>query len=369
MFFIMGGGLLVRRLCILFGWGEDCALARQFVHVAWHGLHFEDMIFPIFLFIAGVSFPYSMAKQLVNGKSRLEIVRRNAIRALMLFALGLVYGGQIFGPDWSMVVWGSVLGRIGIAWFLASVLFLFVGLRSRIVILVSVLLGYWAFLLFVTAPDADLVVVPSQLLPYEGAPFAPSTNFAGYLDRRLLPGAITVPGVISNQGILSTIPAIMTALLGMMTGEFVKGKTATLSGFVCSVRLAIAGLLLILTGCLVAFGFGSWSMPFNKILWSSSFTLMVGGVAVFVFAVMYYAIDVRGCRAWAFPFTVIGMNSITIYLAQRIVPMDAIVSYFLGKFSVTMSQSWFLVMMSAGHIVLCWTLLYFLYRRKIYLKV
>ena len=369
MFFIMGGGLLIRRLCILSGWGEDCALARQFVHVAWHGLHFEDMIFPVFLFIAGVSFPYSMAKQLANGKSRLEIVRRNAIRALMLFALGLVYGGQVFGPDWSKVVWGSVLGRIGIAWFLASVLFLFVGLRGRIAVFVSVLLGYWAMLLFVVAPDAASVIVPKALLPYEGAPFAPSANIAGYLDRLLLPGTITVPGVISNQGILSTVPAVLTALLGMMTGEFVRGRGAMMSGLARSLRLGIGGLVLVFAGFLVAHGFGGWSMPFNKILWSSSFTLAVGGVAMLAFAVLHYVIDVRGWRRWAFPFEVIGLNSITIYLVQRIVPVDAVVSFFIGKFEPTLPAAWFPVLSAAGHIVLCWCFLYFLYRRKIFLKV
>jgi len=369
MFFIMGGGLLIRRLCLLFGWGEECALAQQFHHVVWHGLHFEDMIFPVFLFIAGVSFPYSLAKQRTNGRSRAGIVRRNAVRALLLFALGLVYGGQIFGPDWSKVVWGSVLGRIGIAWFLASLLFLFVGLRGRVVILVSVLLGYWALLLLAVAPDAASVVVPKNLLPYEGAPFAPSTNLAGYLDRVLLPGAITVPGVISNQGLLSTVPAVMTALMGMMTGEFVRGRGAALPGLVRSLRLAAVGLALVCAGCLVAHGFGRWSMPFNKILWSSSFTLTVGGVSLLAFALLHYVIDVRGWRAWAFPFAVIGMNSITIYLFQRIVPVGTIVSHFVGKFSAVMPAPWFAVLTAAGHVVLCWLLLCFLQRRKIFLKV
>ena len=369
MFFIMGGGLLVRRLCVLVGWGDDCPLARQFVHVAWHGLHFEDMIFPIFLFIAGVSFPYSMAKQLARGRSRWAIVHKNVVRAVMLFVLGLVYGGQIFGPDWSKIVWGSVLGRIGVSWFFASVLFLFVGWRGRLVILVSVLLGYWVLLLFVIAPDASTVVVPNVLLPYEGATFAPSTNLAGYLDRMLMPGTLTVPGVISNQGLLSTVPAVMTALLGMMTGEFVKGTGAAFTGGVRALRLGGVGLGLACAGCLVSFGFGRWSMPFNKILWSSSFTLTVGGIAVLAFAVLHYVIDVRRWVTWAMPFEVIGLNSITIYIIQRIVPVDSVVSFFIGKFAVAMPMEWFSVLSSVGYVTLCWSFLYFLYRRKIFLKV
>lgn len=369
MFFIMGGGLLIRRLCVLFGWGEDCALARQFVHVTWNGLHFEDMIFPLFLFIAGVSFPYSMAKQLERGRSRGAIALRCAKRMAVLFLLGLLYGGFFSSFDPATTVFGSVLGRIGIAWFLAAILYLFCGTRVRVALAAFILLAYWMLLLHVPAPDAAQVIVPGNLSAYADGPFSPAANLAGYLDRLILPGKLTVPDVISNQGLLSTAPSVVTAMLGMFTGEFMRGRGVSLSGGRRTLVLLVSSVVLIALGCLVAFGCGSWSMPFNKILWSTSFTLAVGGISLALFASFHYLMDVRGMQSWAFAFQVIGLNSITIYLLQRLIDFDAVAKMFIGGFARCLPECVFGVLVCCGHIVLCWLLLWFLYRNKTFLKV
>ena len=369
MFFIMGGGLLIRRLCVLFGWGEDCALARQFVHVTWNGLHCEDMIFPLFLFIAGVSFPYSLAKQLERGHSRGAIALRCAKRMAVLFLLGLLYGGFFTSLDPAATVFGSVLGRIGIAWFLAAVLHLFCGTCVRVAIAAFILLAYWMLLLHVPAPDAAQVIVPERFSAYADGPFSPAANLAGYLDRLILPGRLTVPGVISNQGLLSTAPSVVTAMLGMFTGEFMRGRGVSLSGGRRTLVLFAASVMLIALGCLVAFGCGSWSMPFNKILWSTSFTLAVGGISLALFASFHYLVDVREMQSWAFAFRVIGLNSITIYLLQRLIDFDAVAKMFIGGFARYLPECTFGVLVCCGHIVLCWLLLWFLYRNKAFLKV
>ena len=118
MFMIMGFGNLVVAVCSWLGWGADCALARQFEHVEWNGLRFEDTIFPLFLFLAGVSWPFSSAKQREQGRTNGQILRKGFRRMLLLVLFGLMYGGMLAGQ----LRVGSVLGRIGVAWFAAAAL-------------------------------------------------------------------------------------------------------------------------------------------------------------------------------------------------------------------------------------------------------
>lgn len=368
MFFIMGGSALLAKLSVGAGFGSDNAFAQQFNHVLWHGFHFQDMIFPLFLFIAGVSFPFSCAKQISCGLDRGSILIRCARRAAMLFLLGLVYNG-LLRFDFGELVWGSVLGRIGIAWFGAAVLYLFFGWRARVAIAVSVLLGYWAVMLFLQAPDKMDVQIPAKLAAYAQGPFSPSGNICGYIDRMLSPGKLTVPGVFSNQGILSTLPAVVTAMMGMFTGEYLRGRGAFLSGGARTFRMLAAAMGLLLAGLFVAFGCGQWSMPLNKILWSSSFTLVVGGISLALLSVFHYVIDVKGYRNWSFFFRVIGLNSITVYMLQKIVPVMSIVKFFFGGLSSCFSPAVSAVVIQLGYVTICWLILWFLHRNKIYCKV
>ena len=371
MLCIMGFGLLVKQICIWAGWGADCALARQFDHVIWHGLRFEDLIFPIFLFIAGISFPYSAAKQKALGRSRTQILLRCTRRAAALVLLGMVHGGAIFRFDFAANLMGSVLARIGFAWLGAAVLYLYFSRRARIAIAAAILLGYWMLLLFVPAPDAAEIakIVPERFAAYADGPFSPAANLSGYLDRLVMPGRFTIPGVMCNQGSLSTLPAIVTAMLGMFTGEFVRGRGAAMSGCARTLRMLAAGMGLVAAGCVVAFGFGRWSMPLNKILWSSSFVLVAGGISLTAFATFHYVIDVRGFVKWSFFFRVIGMNSITIYVAQRMIDFKRIGAFFLGGVAGLFPSQGADVVFTLGHIAACWLFLYFLYRKKTFLKV
>ena len=355
MLFIMGFGTLLTAVCSALGCG-DCWLVRQLSHCTWDGLHFEDTIFPLFLFIAGVTFPYSYAKSREAGKGAGAVVRKIIGRAVILFALGLVYNGILQkGPD--DVVWGSVLGRIGIAWAAAALVYLALpSARGRIVLAAGILLGYWALLRLVGAPDHP-----------DAFPLSPEGNLSGYLDRLLLPGRLTRPGLLSNQGTLSTLPAVVTAMLGMLVGDYMRNsqqaegrKTAVLIGVAAA--LAAAGLL-------VAFGFGTWSMPLNKILWSSSFVLVVGGYSVAAFAVFHWIIDVRGYDGWTYFFRVIGMNSIAIYLLQKAVDVRKISEFFLGGVAGCVPSAWSGVVLAAGYVVFCWLVLRFLDRHKVYFKV
>ena len=355
MFWIMGGAGLATIVASLFNADAGRWVGEQMEHPNWIGLHFIDFVFPTFIFIAGVSFPYSLARQTEAGRSRADILLRIARRFLVLFALGLVYNGFLrHGP--SDVVWGSVLSRIAVAWAGAAVLYVFCSLRTRIAVAVCLLLGYWALFLAVGAPDHP-----------EAGHFTMEGCIAGWVDRMVLPGKLTHPGVLSSQGLLSSFPAVVTGMLGMFAGEYVRGSTA--SGERKSLTMLAGALGLLALGLLVTFGFGAWSFPCIKKLWSPSYVLFCGSYSLAAFALFYWLVDVKCWWRHTLFFKVIGMNSITIYLAQAVVGFDGCTAKLFTWFSTLVPAALAPLVMSAGYVAVCWILLYFLYRRQIFLKV
>lgn len=349
MLFIMGFASLVIALCGLWPGAFTDALAASMRHPAWDGLSHHDTIFPLFLFIAGVSFPFSLAKQRSQGSPTGRIYARIIRRGLTLVLLGAIYNG-LFQLDFEHLRWASVLGRIGLAWMFAAVLFLNFGVRTRAAIAVAVLIGYGVLLGCVSAPD----VPGAGPLTFEG-------NLVGFVDRQWLPGRL-IYGMFDPEGLLSTLPAIVTAMLGMFTGEFIRREGIT--GRRKTGWIAAAGVLLLIVG--LAF---SGVLPINKKLWSSTFVCVVGSYSLLMFALFYYLIDVRGWRRWTLFFRVVGLNSITIYLAQRIVGFGHISEFFLGGVASKCPEAWAAVVNSAGYVAVCWLFLYFLYRKGVFLKV
>ena len=351
MLFIMGGGSLIVALATLFPSAFFQSLAEQMSHVKWDGIHVEDMIFPLFLFIAGISFPFSLEKQRSVGMTDGAIYRKIIRRGLTLVFLGCVYNG-LLNLDFANQRYASVLGRIGLAWMFAALIFVNTKMRTRAFITMGILVGYWLLLTFVPAPDGNGAGV-----------FSMDGCLVGYVDRILLPGKL-YHTIHDPEGLLSTVPAISTALLGMFAGEFVKLHREGLTEQKKVVCLLLCGVTLLIIGSL-------WSLifPLNKNLWTSSFVCFVGGVSMILFALFYYVIDVRGCRRWTLFFTVIGMNSITIYLAQQFIQFsytsDAL---FFGLICLVPEPAQPLIA-AMGYIAVCWGFLYFLYRQRIFLKV
>ena len=354
MLFIMGFQAFLVQLLAALGCPSDF-LEEQFEHVTWHGLRFEDTIFPLFLFLAGVSWPFSLAKRRERGDSTTQIVRRVIGRGLSLCVLGFVYNG-VCNLDFANMVWGAVLTRIGIAWALAALLSVFLERRSRIVIAVAILLAHWAICVLVPAPDTHGL-----------DPLSARGCFAGWLDRLLLPGALTQSGVISNQGILGTFTSVVTAMLGIFAGEIL--LRSDLTGDRKSFVLEIGAAVLIGMGCFMAFGFGRYSMPFNKILWSSSFTLVVGGYSVMMLALFYWVIDVRSWWHRTLFFRVIGMNSITIYMANKIMGFNGFAVFFFGGLAELLPQAWAKTVILGATLGFEWLFLYCLYRKNVFLRV
>ena len=330
MLCIMGGSSLVMALCALFG-AKDCWLATQMTHVAWHGFRHHDTIFPLFLFLAGVSWPYSLAGQRARGKSTAAIVRKILVRMTLLVFLGFA-SSTFFAFDFANVRYAQVLGHIGIGWAVAALLALFVrSFAVRFGVLVAILVGYWALLKFVPAPDAVALAASTDpaiakkvaaYAAYGTDGFSFVGNLVGWVDRNYLPGKMHEL-VFDPEGILSSIPAVATAMLGVFSGELL--RRTDVSGNRKTLLLLGAGVVSTVA-CLV---WEPWC-PINKKIWTSTFVLAAGAYSFVMLALFYWIVDVLGWRRWTFFFRVIGMNAITIYLLMRVIQFRAISKFFFS---------------------------------------
>src|SRR4051794_34473547 len=261
MFWIMGAEEIFHNLYKATGspfWG---AISTQLTHPDWNGFHFYDLIFPLFLFLAGVATPYSVGRELEKGKSRKQLLMRVIKRGLILVLLGVIYNnGLTHIKPLSEIRFGSVLGRIGLAYMFANIIYLYTKERAQMIWFGAILIGYWLIMKFASAPG-----YPAGDLTMQG-------NFASYIDRTFMPGKLYL-GIHDPEGLFSTIPAIGTGLLGIMAGNLL--KRTTLSGEQKALRLAIAGIIFLVFAQIWNINF-----PINKNLWTSSFVLQVGGISL-----------------------------------------------------------------------------------------
>jgi predicted acyltransferase len=351
MFWIMGGESIFIGLASLTGWPIFQWWAGQLEHVPWHGFHFYDMIFPLFLFIAGISFPYSVAKRMAANESRKLLYRHVIMRGLILVLLGIIYNNSI-RFDFENMRYGSVLGRIGLAWMFAALIFMNTRLTFRIAWFCALLIGYWLLLVLFPAHDLGSTDIFSR----EG-------NLTSYIDRILMPGKLYL-GNHDPEGILGTLPAISTALLGMFTGEFLMSQYLNNKPLRKVLYMAMAAICLMIIGQL-------WNLvfPINKNLWTSSFVCWVGGLSLLLFAIFYLVIDVWNFRKWAFFFVVIGMNPITIYLSHIIINYRSSSKFLFGGLIALFPDAWTPFLNGIGITAIGWIFLYILYRNKLFLKV
>jgi predicted acyltransferase len=186
-------------------------------------------------------------------------------------------------------------------------------------------------------------------------------NLASWIDRELLPGKLYL-GIHDPEGLFSTIPAIGTGLLGIFTGVFL--KTSTLSGEQKCLRMAIAGATFIVLAQLWNLNF-----PINKNLWTSSFVLQVGGISLLLLSLFYYVIDVKGYQRWAFFFRVIGMNSILIYMSGHFINWEYSNNSLFGWLGTLIGNPYNAVVLAATYVFVKWMFLYFMYKKKVFLRV
>lgn len=349
MFWIMGAEEIFHGMAKATGstfWG---AISNQFTHPAWNGFHFYDLIFPLFLFIAGVATPYSVGRELEKGKSKQQVLLRVIKRGLILVILGIIYNNGLKIQPISQIRFGSVLGRIGLAYMFANIIYIYSKQRAQIIWFCGILIGYWLLLKFNAAPGfakGDLTM--------EG-------NFASYIDRSVLPGRLYL-GIHDPEGLMSTIPAIATGLLGILTGNLL--KNSPLSRQRKALIMAVTGVVLLILAQI-------WNIvfPINKNLWTSSFVLQVGGISLLLLSLFYYIIDVLGYKKWAFFFKVVGMNSILIYMSGRFINWTYTTNGFFQWLGQLVGNPFNVVIIAICLVAVKWAFLYFLYKKNVFLRV
>lgn len=362
MFWIMSGEHIIHALAKaapipVFVW-----MSSQMHHTDWDGITFYDMIFPVFLFVAGVSMPYSFDKKIkmagvtkpseLPSKEKKKIYLSMLKRTCILVFLGFVVNGLLRFDGYDQTRFASVLGRIGIAWFFAGLIYLNFDLKKQIIWFTGILIGYYLAMKLIPVPGFG-----AGNLTAEG-------SLEGYIDRLFLPGRLHSK-VYDPEGIFSTIPAVSTALLGVFLGTFLKSEHAYYTIKNKIVIMTGSAIVLIIIGLLWDFDF-----PINKHLWTSSFVCFVGGFSILFFLFFYILIDVLGFKKWAFPLILIGSNSILIYMASEgLVNFKHTADYVFGgliKFGPDVWQPVFATM-SVTFVQLI--LLYFLYKKKWFLKI
>jgi len=350
MFWIMGAEGIFHKLSKITDKPFWNSLSTQFDHPAWNGFTFYDLIFPLFLFLAGVATPYSIGKQLEKGKPRKALLLKVVKRGITLVLLGIVYNNGLEIRAIEEIRFGSVLGRIGLAYLFANWIYLYARKQSQIIWCISILIGYWLLLVFNSAPG------------YLMGDMTMKGNFVSYIDTIVMPGKLYL-GIHDPEGLISTIPAISTALLGIFTGNILKSTTSKTE------RSTVMKLILIGIALVVLAQLWNLVFPINKNLWTSSFVLQCGGISMLLMALFYYFIDVLGYKKWTFFFKVIGMNSILIYMSGSFINWSYTTSALFGWFGDLVGEPYNSVVMIVCLLAVQWGFLYVLYKKKLFLKV
>jgi predicted acyltransferase len=337
MFWIIGAASLVRALEGMSNHPVTHFLATQLQHVEWEGFRFYDLIFPLFLFLIGVSLDFSLHKAIPrDGKA--PTIKRILRRSLLLFVLGVFYSGGLL-QKWPEIALAGVLQRIAACYLFAALIYCTVQWRARLLICVSLLVGYWALVTFVPFPDLRLEKKSIQQLAARIGSDSPAAlaaatpehvsglyeegrNLTNYFDFRFLPGKKAQTYYV-NEGLLSTLPAISICLFGAMAGWLLRNDQIEPRRKVA--WLLAAGAAGVLLGFL-------WSLqfPLIKRIWTSSFVLVATGYSAMLLGMFYLVVDVWKFRKWCQPLVWIGMNSITIYLAVNIVGFQKLAERFVG---------------------------------------
>jgi predicted acyltransferase len=285
-------GLTIAGMILVNNPGTWSHIYPPLAHAAWHGWTPTDLIFPFFLFIVGVSMMYSFAGRIERGDSRAKLFGHVVRRAVIIWGLGLFMALFPFF-NFAQVRIPGVLQRIAICYLFAAMIALWFRWRGQVTAAVGLLLGYWALLMLVPVPGYGV-----GRLDAEG-------NLGAYLDRMLLSGHMWRMKW-DPEGMLSTLPAIATTLLGSLTGIWLRSANSMQKKFAGLMAAGGAGLVIGLLWDTV--------FPINKNIWTSSYTVFTAGFACVLLGLCYWVMDIRGWRAWAKPCIVYGMNAITVFV-------------------------------------------------------
>ena len=345
MFWITGGGMLSIALSKITGieWMET-----QMHHAQWEGFRFEDLIFPLFMFIAGVAIPFLVKAKLEQNVPKRKLFWKVFKRMLILIVLGILYNG-VFRSGFEDGRIASVLGQIGIGYFFAALIVIyFKSFRSRLIWLIGILTGFGVLQLLVPVPGFGAGVL------------TPEACINGYIDQLFLPGRLN-NGTFDPEGIMCSLSATGITLMGTIAGNILRHQKTTDWQKIGYLVAAGVGLIIL------ALAFSSF-YPIIKKCWTSTFNMLTGGISFLLLAFFYLVIDHWKFRGWAFYFRVIGMNSIFIYLFTRIIDVSRISEFFFGWLAKPLGDNGELLLVIGG-LTIIWLLLYYMYKKKIFLRV
>ena len=345
MVWIIGGGEVVKGLAKALDTPILNAFIPQLEHVPWQGLHCWDLIWPLFMFIVGAAIPFSVERRIADGATRRNLFLHALWRALMLFVIGTITQGNLLA--WNLSVFRpcySVLHGIAAGYLIAVIIVLTVRPRARVIVLGGFLLAYWALLVLIPVPGVGRGVL------------TPTGNLATYVDRAIL-GRFHYG---ENTWFLSYLGFASSVLLGVFAGECLASKRSAKS----KIRLLTIGGV----ACIVQGFVWSIEFPIIKLLWTSSFVLVSGGISFLALAFFYWIIDVLGYDRWAFFFIVIGMNSLAVYVATMLFDFREIADIFVAKLLPRLGR-WDMLTQALVTLGIIWSLLFWMYRKKSFIRL
>lgn len=350
MFWIVGGGEVFLNIIKYLGWDNLEPIKKHLEHAQWNGFTAWDLIFPLFIFITGVTMPFSFEKYIASRQKR-SLYFKVLKRALILILLGCIYNGLLKNLDFANQRYLSVLGLIGWAYLWASIVVINFKPANQVICGIAILIIYYLLMNFIPVPGFS-----TPNLTQDGG------NIASYIDRLIVPGKL-VFGATDPEGLLMTFPASVLAIAGALVGTLLKKRNVK-EYFKC-LYIAGAGLICIGIGLL-------WSMhfPIIKKLWTSSFVVYTIGWSLLLTALFYLVVDVWKIKKVFFPFMLIGLNPITIYFcAHRVINFQYMSDFFFGGIIRIADEPLKPVILWIGVLLCEFTFLYILYRKKIFLKI
>jgi predicted acyltransferase len=303
------------------------------------------LIFPLFLFLVGLLIPLFVSRYKNKGISNTSLHLHIVKRMLLLAFLGLVnYGLLRF--DWPAMRWSSVLGRIGVCYWIASLFVIHTNWRVQLATVMVLLVGYWAALIFIPVPGFGAGVL------------TPEGCLTTWLDQQLIPGTLGL-GSYDRQGVLSTVTCVASTLIGVLAGHWLFSDRTQKQK---ALGLVLAGL-----GLLGAGWMWGRSLLISRNIWTSSFVLYSSGWCLLLLTLFYWVIDVKGYKKWTFFLVVIGMNSITIWVGQRLIDFQFTTDVLFLGFSKQLG-AFHPVFLAFCLVFVKWFFLWVLYRHKLFLK-
>jgi predicted acyltransferase len=367
-------GLTIGFMILVNNNGDEAHAYWPLKHAAWNGFTPTDLVFPTFLFLVGISTVFSTDSRLAKGDSKQSLFLHTLRRTVIIFLLGLLVNSFPFFHLQTLRVYG-VLPRIAVCYLFVSTLYLISpSWKNKLAIAITALIGYWLLMRFVPVPGYGIPTHDVPLLDHDG-------NLTAWIDRQIFSAPHLYEHTRDPEGLLSTIPALATALIGMLTGIWLRTSRSLAEK---ARAIAIAGVTSAILG-------GIWNIwfPINKKLWTSSFVLFAAGLSMLLLALSIWIVDLHGPQPSSTNqrplkrytlFLVFGMNAIASYVFSELLPgalghfyirpgVNPFLWYYTGILRVIPDQALASLIFSLSFVALCWIPMYFLYRNRIFIKI